>query len=370
MSIQPRTILFDGLLDNKITELFIKNGKKTCINEKNTRLFTIIAVLVGAAMLVLGFLASHGQVHIGGTPGCIASYAVGGVIIAASIFGMYKAYVMYKQRKEMNAYVEDVHAQDEKNIQTQEKEVERTRVIVAVNKLMEEARAKGCSKTVAYMHQILVNLEKLTQKQLQAFSFDTYCVSLHEAAKIGDMTSLKMRIYAGEDINQQNAKGETVLHIALQKVLNQVVENPNSVNMEFPSALFKLGAKTDIKDKNGVTPRMLWQKIQQSSSSPKRIYTEKNINQQNAKGETALHIALREVLNQIAENPNNIDMEFPSALLLTLGAGLDIKDKNGVTPRMLWSLILRSDPIPLHEAAKKGDEKSLRGWISQGKDIN
>jgi len=68
-------------------------------------------------------------------------------------------------------------------------------------------------------------------------------ISIHEAAKAGDIEAVKQHLAAGADLNAKNIDGWTPLHKAAQKGHKEVAE-----------LLIAGGADVNAKDRDGETP--------------------------------------------------------------------------------------------------------------------
>ncbi len=69
-------------------------------------------------------------------------------------------------------------------------------------------------------------------------------ISIHDAAREGNIEAVKQHLATGTDVNTKNNRGKTSLHRAAEKGHKEIAE-----------LLIAAGADVNAKDKNGETPR-------------------------------------------------------------------------------------------------------------------
>ena len=156
-------------------------------------------------------------------------------------------------------------------------------------------------------------------------------ITIHDAAKMGNIDELKIHIEYGSDINSLDAQGNAPLHIA---VLNK--------QMEAIRILLENGAKIDIKNLHGHTP-LAAAYIEDLPIAYKKILILKgaNVNFRLSNNQTPLHREIgstRPVYMDdgytIADGLSRVHTNY-AKLLISNGADIESRDKENRTPLYL-----------------------------------
>ena len=143
------------------------------------------------------------------------------------------------------------------------------------------------------------------------------CTSaLHLAAFNGDINIVELCIENGAELTQQTLQGVNALHMAAQG------NSPNIMHLLLRKCE---GFDINQKDHSGANP-LLWSSFCGSEISLTYILAQEDvdINAQNEKGQTALHLAINSL--------NSRKIVNITKRLLLKGADISIKDNKGRTP--------------------------------------
>jgi len=167
-------------------------------------------------------------------------------------------------------------------------------------------------------------------------------ISIHDAAKKGNLEVIKEHLSAGVDIHSKDERmGSTPLHFAVMYSRRDAI-----------SLLISEGADVNAKNKYGDTP------LHKSSDFVVELLIEKgaDINARNNRDETPLHQEAVDRMNKNAKIPKIV-------LLIDKGADLEAKNKRGMTPlhcALAWGI----------NSARGGANKNIELLIAKGADVN
>ena len=162
-------------------------------------------------------------------------------------------------------------------------------------------------------------------------------ISIHEAAKKGNIEAVKQHIAAGTDVNAQKmGVGNTPLHNATFLGHKEIVE-----------LLIAKGADLNAKDRSGSTPLRSAAIYDHKEIAEILIAEGADVNAKNQLGRTSLHAAASWGHKEVAE------------LLIDNGADVNAKDFENRTP-LDWAEEVEDWHSPEDEAAKKETADLLR----------
>ena len=148
---------------------------------------------------------------------------------------------------------------------------------------------------------------------------------------VGGTTAAHVLLEHGASIHAKNKNGQIPLHLASLRQVSSMVE-----------LLLKLGAETDVRDNDGMTPLLLALRGQrvysrrvedfEGSVTARLLMHGVDINVRNKNDQTPLHLASQHHLYDSL------------ALLLSLGADVDAQDEDDMTP---LHVAILSSPQPL-----------------------
>ena len=139
-------------------------------------------------------------------------------------------------------------------------------------------------------------------------------ISIHDAAKAGNIEVVKRHLAAGTDVNAKNKLGETPLYDAVGQGHKEIVE-----------LVIANGADVNAKDIHGMTP--LFHAVRKSQKEMAELLLDEgaHVNLREKRGSTLLHGAAALGHQEIAE------------LLINAGADVNAIDKRRWTP-LDWAI--------------------------------
>ena len=236
-------------------------------------------------------------------------------------------------------------------------------------------------------------------------------ISIHDAAKIGNIEAIKQHLVAGADVDFRNQQGFTPLHVAAQKGHNKVAE-----------LLIAKGANVNTSGRLiGTTPLDSAALLGHKEMVELLIDSGADINPQIITGETPLqraeqrgHSAIAEILRKHGGKAGEVTLQLAilkgqkdvAKSLITGGADVNAKGLLGRTP-LDWAIIggkneladlLRKhggktgeelkggEPVPkaatpeppkgkapdisIHDAAESGNIEAVKQHLAAGTDVN
>jgi len=135
-----------------------------------------------------------------------------------------------------------------------------------------------------------------------------------------NLACVKRLIEWGVDVNHQDIRGKTPLHVALAK---------NSVHIECVEALLTAGAYLNIQDEEGVTPfHVACRNPENHELIEEMLKMGADPNIPDQKGWTALHIICSRLLLDYLQSPSL----QAASILMKYGANKDIRTNEGLLP--------------------------------------
>jgi len=182
--------------------------------------------------------------------------------------------------------------------------------------------------------------------------------TIHIAASVGDLGSVKTLVRKGIDINSADSNGRTALHYAAKAGHINVAE-----------FLITKQANVNAKDKTDETPLNIAVVRNREDIIKLLLAKGADVDVKNASGEAPLHSAAKSTSKDIVE------------LLITAGAEINVKNNDGQTPldialsqnRKDIEELLRSKGgiiSSIHVAAQMGDLGGVKALLEQGTDVN
>ena len=176
---------------------------------------------------------------------------------------------------------------------------------------------------------------------------------IHIACKHSRVEILKALLqFEGCDPNLYNAEGDTALHIVSRKI-------KFAENIKILCALVKNGANVLQLDKYGDAPIHIACKHYQLTVLKALLsYKECDPNQQNARGDTALHIVCK---------MTDSKMPYFEALISTPGINLKIANHEGLFP---FEVVDSNGDTLIHTACSEGNSTMVELLLKNGVDIS
>ena len=186
-------------------------------------------------------------------------------------------------------------------------------------------------------------------------------ISIHDAAKAGDIEAVRQHLADGVDVNAKQKDGFTPLHLAAF-----------ADRMEVVDLLIKNGANVNATDNAGGTPLHPATVAGHKETVELLITNGADVNVKDKHDITSLHFSSTQGHKEIVK------------LLIAKGADVNAKSHNGETP-LGWAIranhleisdLLRKQggktapDISIQEAAELGDIEILKQHLDYGTDIN
>ena len=188
-------------------------------------------------------------------------------------------------------------------------------------------------------------------------------ISIHEAARGGNIEAVKQHLAAGTDVNAKDRLRFTPLHgTSIKEIAELLIAN---------------GANVNAKDKNDWTPLHWAARGGHKEKTELLIAAGADVNAKNNSGETALHWAAAHKQKEIVElliangadvnakdnfggsplhGATDVGGKETAELLISKGADVNAKDNSGGTP--------------LHDATDVGEKETAELLIEKGADVN
>jgi hypothetical protein len=141
--------------------------------------------------------------------------------------------------------------------------------------------------------------------------------SLHAAAREGNIEAARLLITQGAEVNAQDDKGFTPLHVAVREDREPVLKVGQKSIVQL---LLAAGADVDARDKKGATPLHHAALLRRMRAAKQLLVGGANVNVADMRGETALHKAVKSECRELVER------------LIAGGADVNAADKDGWTP--------------------------------------
>lgn len=145
--------------------------------------------------------------------------------------------------------------------------------------------------------------------------------ALHLAAKYGFKNVLKHLIGKGTDVNKKNVQGQTSLHLACSKEIFDLLKSAGSVENI-----------NDLDENTGLHFAVYNSNLEMVEHLIKQ---NPYIDCQNKMRQTALHLAMQNVMSYFDVRQENIEI---AKLLINNGANISLEDHNGQSP-LLYGLV-------------------------------
>ncbi|SVB74620.1 uncharacterized protein METZ01_LOCUS227474 [marine metagenome] len=214
-------------------------------------------------------------------------------------------------------------------------------------------------------------------------------ISIHDAAKAGNIEAVKQHLAAGADVNAKNEGGLTPLHPAAYEGHMEIVE-----------LLIAKGADVNTKDVDGLTSLHFAASNGHKDVVELLIAEGADVNAKAADGEMPLHRATvygnKEIVELLIANDAYVKAENKyggtplheatmvghkeiAELLIAKGADLNVKDVDGFTPVDLAkghpeiADLLRKHGgkhCSIHTAVEGGDIEGVKEFLATGTDVN
>ena len=189
-------------------------------------------------------------------------------------------------------------------------------------------------------------------------------ISIHAAARYGNIEAVKQHMAAGTDVDAKNVDGWTPMLFAAARGHKELAE-----------LLIANGADVNVKSKNGGTPLHRAASKGQKEIVELLIAKGADVNAKNDRGDTPLDSAIKykrtETAALLRKHGGKTGAELPSSTLseaASRGALQEVKDflAKGADVNAKG----RSNVTPLHAAAAGGHKEIVGLLIAKGADVN